>query len=101
VSSPLRRTLYTTLLVFATSINQRGLRVIALPDAQETSSSPCDVGSSLEALKKEFDEEFEGVIDFGALDEGWNVKVRMERVVEVVLGKDIFPEDEWITDERI
>ncbi|KAH0538891.1 hypothetical protein FGG08_004547 [Glutinoglossum americanum] len=74
VSSPLRRALYTALHGFATLIHQRGLRVIVLPDVQEGNSAPCDIGSPLEELRKEFDKEFEGVFDFGEVGEEWYVK---------------------------
>ncbi|KAI5818677.1 histidine phosphatase superfamily [Pyronema omphalodes] len=50
VTSPLKRTLQTTLLGFPGQISS-GVPVIALPDLQETSDMPCDTGSSVEILK--------------------------------------------------
>lgn len=69
VASPLRRTLYTCLLSFE-PVLKRGKKVIALPDAQELSLQPCDHGSDLAKIKKEFD----GVVDFSETHEGWNDK---------------------------
>ncbi|KAI9787844.1 MAG: hypothetical protein M1816_007411 [Peltula sp. TS41687] len=71
VSSPLRRALQTTLMGFQPDV-QRGLKVVALPDAQETSDLPCDTGSDVMALEKEFGKD--GHVDFGLLSEGWQVK---------------------------
>lgn len=72
VSSPLRRTLYTTLIAFEPEVN-RGLKVVALPEVQETSGMPCDTGSDVEALQKEFGDS--GKVDLSLLPEGWNEKV--------------------------
>ena len=74
VASPLRRTLYTALLSFPALISS-GLKVIALPEIQETSDLPCDTGSSLEKLQKEFSEgEYEGKLDLHLITPGWNNK---------------------------
>lgn len=55
VASPLRRTLYTALIVFEELLSFRpDLRVIALPELQETSDLPCDIGSPIVELEKEF-----------------------------------------------
>ncbi|KAH9816235.1 histidine phosphatase superfamily [Melampsora americana] len=73
VTSPLRRTLQTTLIGFPQLIDELGGRsaIIALPQLQENGSSPADTGSS--RLDLERDKEFEG-IDFSLLDDGWNSK---------------------------
>lgn len=48
--------------------------MVALPDVQETSDVPCDTGSDIDALKKEFVDK--GLpVDLGLLYEGWNDKV--------------------------
>merc|ERR1711939_993415 len=52
VSSPLRRTLYTTLLSFPTAIT-RGIRITALSELQETSNLPCEFSQG----------EFAGTVD--------------------------------------
>ncbi|PVH78443.1 hypothetical protein DL98DRAFT_590365 [Cadophora sp. DSE1049] len=75
VSSPLRRTLYTTLLSFPSAIS-RGIRITALSELQETSNLPCDTGSSVEALEAELAEgEFAGTVDLRYVSEDWNSKV--------------------------
>jgi broad specificity phosphatase PhoE len=76
VASPLRRTIYTALLGFKPVFEERSeMKLIALPEAQETSDVPCDTGSDLVVLKKEFEES--GLpVDLSLLEEGWNTKVR-------------------------
>ena len=69
VASPLRRTLNTCLRSFA-PVGQSGKIVIALPDAQEVSILPCDIGSEPDTLKAEFGEQ----VDFGLVQQGWNDK---------------------------
>ncbi|KAH6714094.1 histidine phosphatase superfamily [Leptodontidium sp. MPI-SDFR-AT-0119] len=74
ISSPLRRTLYTTLLSFPTAI-ARGLKILALAELQETSSLPCDTGSSLSALTSEFSHgEHADTVDFRYVSSDWNSK---------------------------
>lgn len=72
VSSPIRRAIYTTLIGFKSDVD-RGLKVVALPDAQETSDLPCDTGGSVEKLQEEFGKD--GKVDLSFVKEGWNVKV--------------------------
>ncbi|PQE30394.1 phosphoglycerate mutase protein [Rutstroemia sp. NJR-2017a WRK4] len=74
VASPLRRTIYTTLYSFP-SVLSRGVKVVALPEIQETSDLPCDTGSDVRVLEKEFGEgEFRGLVDLSRVEEGWNEK---------------------------
>ena len=54
VASPLKRTLYTALFTFPDVIKNRKLAILALPEVQETSDLPCDTGSKLAELKREF-----------------------------------------------
>ena len=70
VSSPLRRTLQTSLLAF----NRNPL---PHPEIQENSAKPCDTGRPTSILCKEFPE-----LDFKLVGEGWNSK-----------------RDEWAPDE--
>ena len=70
VSSPLRRTIRTALIGFAPEI-ERGLRIIALPEAQETSDLSCDVGSEPELLEQEFEP---SKVDLDLVQKGWNSK---------------------------
>ncbi|KAI1380375.1 phosphoglycerate mutase-like protein [Hypoxylon crocopeplum] len=74
VASPLRRTLYTCLHSFAPVVKS-GKKVIALPDAQEISTLPCDHGSDLSKLKQEFGD----LVDLNLVQEGWNDKSRGSR----------------------
>ncbi|KAM5436470.1 hypothetical protein MferCBS31731_005748 [Microsporum ferrugineum] len=75
VASPLRRTIYTALLSFANIIQERGLKIIALPEIQETSDVPCDTGSDLADLKREVEEK--GLpVDLSLVPEDWNDKTK-------------------------
>ncbi|KAK9415100.1 putative Phosphoglycerate mutase-like protein [Seiridium unicorne] len=69
VASPLRRTVYTCLHSFEPVV-KKGIKVIALPDAQEMSLQPCDHGSDVEKIKAEFGEK----VDFSRVQDGWNIK---------------------------
>ena len=72
VASPLRRTLYTALLSFPDQTIRRDIKIIALPEAQETAAVPCDTGSEPAQLK----EEFRGQpVDLSLVKDGWNSKV--------------------------
>ncbi|KAL1966934.1 hypothetical protein VTN77DRAFT_3678 [Rasamsonia byssochlamydoides] len=73
-ASPLRRTIYTALLSFEPVFKARkDMKLIALPEAQETSDVPCDTGSDPDALKKEF-EERGSPVDLSLVQDGWNSK---------------------------
>lgn len=74
VASPLRRTIYTALLAFEEPLREKGLKVIALPEVQETSDVPCDIGSDLEALAKEVMEK-DLPVDLSLVVDAWNDKV--------------------------
>lgn len=51
------------------------MKLILLPDIQETSDVPCDTGSDPEVLRKEIEEK--GLpVDASLVTDGWNVKVR-------------------------
>ena len=76
VSSPIRRALYTTLLGFQAETD-RGLKIIALPDLQETSDFPCDTGVDRDELEKEFEQD--GRVDLSLVTSDWNVKVGARR----------------------
>ncbi|AEO58779.1 hypothetical protein MYCTH_2306347 [Thermothelomyces thermophilus ATCC 42464] len=77
VASPLRRTIYTCLLSFEPALRARDSSlvrrtVVALPDVQEVSASPCDTGSDPSALAAEFGPG--GQVDLSLVAPGWNVK---------------------------
>ncbi|KAK9898423.1 phosphoglycerate mutase-like protein [Cystobasidium minutum MCA 4210] len=73
VSSPLRRTMQTTLIGYPHAIERLGgkSKVILLPEAQECNDYPCDTGSDRAELEK--DSEFEG-LDLSVLTDDWNSK---------------------------
>lgn len=70
VCSPLRRTIYTTLLGFSQDIDRCG-KIIALPEAQETADVPCDTGSDVQALRQEMADK---PVDLSRVTNGWNSK---------------------------
>ncbi|KAI4142245.1 MAG: hypothetical protein L6R39_005022 [Caloplaca ligustica] len=70
VSSPLRRTMQTTLIAFKPELS-RGVKYIALPEVQETSDLPCDTGSKLSVLKEEFKDQ---PVDFSLVPKDWDSK---------------------------
>ena len=75
VASPLRRTLYTAFLGFEEVLKEKQLKIIAMPEIQETSDVMCDIGSDLSILEQEVREQ--GLpVELGLLTEGWNTKVR-------------------------
>ncbi|KAL8701470.1 MAG: hypothetical protein Q9201_004891 [Fulgogasparrea decipioides] len=67
VTSPLRRTVQTTLLAFEPELS-RGVQCIALSEIQETSGAPSDTGSDLADLKKDFKDQ---PVDFSLVPEDW------------------------------
>lgn len=78
VASPLRRTIYTALYSFPTEVS-KGVRIIALPELQETSGLPCDTGSDPKDLAAEFaagegEGKYKDVVDLDLVADGWNVK---------------------------
>ncbi|KAK1984384.1 phosphoglycerate mutase [Colletotrichum cereale] len=70
VASPLRRTLYTCLLGFASDAAApvgRSLKLLALPEVQEVSDAPCDTGSAVADIEAEF----AGRVDFSRVPGDW------------------------------
>ena len=80
LTSPLRRTLQTTLRAFHPAFNRKAAqlfptvtpRILALPHLQETNEYPCDTGSSLESLKADFGDYIEFPEEY--FPENWFVK---------------------------
>jgi broad specificity phosphatase PhoE len=81
VGSPLRRTIQTAILAFGAN---NPAEIHLLPEAQEVSGMPCNVGFLREELKEEVkklfkgDEESEAAaqrINYDAVVDGWNSKV--------------------------
>ncbi|KAK4984350.1 hypothetical protein LTR50_006646 [Elasticomyces elasticus] len=71
VASPIKRTIATALLAFQSDIEAKNLTVIALPEIQETSDLPCDTGSDVAEIAREFDGR---PVDLSLVKEGWNNK---------------------------
>ena len=71
VASPLKRTIYTALRSFPDVIEKRKLHVISIPELQETSDLPCDTGSPVEELKREFAGQ---PVSFDLLEPNWFIK---------------------------
>jgi broad specificity phosphatase PhoE len=75
VSSPLRRTIHTTLLAFGPALANGHChpKVVTLPELQETSDYPCDTGSDVDVLRQEMNAE-NLPVDLCLVKEGWNTK---------------------------
>lgn len=69
VTSPLYRTLETTMVAFKDTI-ERGVPVIALSDAQEVADVPADTGSPRSQIEKQFP-----AVNFDLLAENWYEKI--------------------------
>ncbi|EAU33827.1 conserved hypothetical protein [Aspergillus terreus NIH2624] len=73
-ASPLRRTIYTALQSFEPVFQRRpDLKLVLLPDAQETSDVPCDTGSDPADLRREIDAK-QLPVDAEYVHDGWNNK---------------------------
>ncbi|OGM50662.1 hypothetical protein ABOM_000782 [Aspergillus bombycis] len=80
MSSPMCRTLQTASLVFQTALTStlKSQRIIAFPDAQGTSSDPCDIGSDPDILQRIVEKE-QWPVDLALVKEGWNQKTARSR----------------------
>lgn len=80
MSSPLCRTLQTASLVFQTALTStlKSQKIIALPEAQETSSDPCDIGSDPDILRHIVEKE-KWPVDLSLVKDGWNQKKARSR----------------------
>lgn len=75
LASALRRTLMTGLAAFAPQLARKQPALLcAWPDVQEVSDLPCDSGSPLTAIQKEFGS---GLVSFDMVENGWEEKVRL------------------------
>ncbi|KAF5986237.1 phosphoglycerate mutase family protein [Fusarium bulbicola] len=76
LASPLRRTLQSAYFVFQLALQGNSKcqpEIIAIPDAQETSDDPCDVGTDPSVLRKVVAEN-NWPVDLSLVKDGWNVK---------------------------
>ncbi|KAK4046757.1 hypothetical protein OIV83_005862 [Microbotryomycetes sp. JL201] len=74
ITSPLRRTIQTTLAAFASllpPVSTNPVNLIVMPECVETGSGvkPCDTGSDLEETRLLFPQEF---LDWSRCKPGWN-----------------------------
>lgn len=69
-ASPMRRGIQTAHLVFKPVID-RGLKILALPDAQEGWKDPANTGTEEAQLKAEFGTEY---VDWSLVHDGWQSK---------------------------
>lgn len=81
IASPLKRTLATCLLSFHDEVTEKGLKVLCIPELQETADVPCDTGSDRDVLAAELATKKGVWADFGAeavdlslVVDGWNSK---------------------------
>ncbi|KAI9826477.1 MAG: hypothetical protein M1819_007370 [Sarea resinae] len=80
-ASPLCRTLHTAFLTFSpalTSDSKCSPQILALPDAQETSDEPCDIGSDPSVLRGLVAEN-NWPVDLSFIKDGWNIKTLESR----------------------
>lgn len=80
-ASPLCRTLHSAVLTFSPALTSNGKcppQILALPDAQETSDAPCDVGSD-PSLLRGIVAENNWPVDLSLIKDGWNVKTLENR----------------------
>ena len=73
VTSPLRRTIETTLLGFYgadASPRRRRVPIVLMPELQEAGARACDVGSPADELRKLFADDLD-VLDFSPCGDGW------------------------------
>ena len=97
VTSPLRRTIQTAFLGFDDHLRAKGLKVILLPESQETRSKKADTGSEVWKLQREFGKDR---VDVAKVSDGWyskegdwatsseNIKKKAKEVREWVREQD-------------
>ncbi|KAJ4245255.1 hypothetical protein NW762_014125 [Fusarium torreyae] len=76
LASPLCRTLQSAYLLFQPALEGSSKchpEIIAIPDAQETSDDPCDVGTDPSVLRRVVSES-NWPVDLSLVKDGWNVK---------------------------
>ncbi|KAM0541750.1 hypothetical protein ACHAPJ_013107 [Fusarium lateritium] len=89
LASPLCRTLQSAYLLFQPALEGSSKclpEIIAIPDAQETSDDPCDVGTDPSVLRRVVSES-NWPVDLSLVKDGWNVKA---------LGTRYSPESNYI-----
>lgn len=75
VSSPLSRAIFTAVEGFKPAFDRHPTRqLVLLPDLQEISDFPCDVGSDVDDLKARV-QALQVPVDWEFVNSGWNSKV--------------------------
>ena len=69
ISSPLRRTIETTLLGFSPLLTKRKLKILLEPRCQETTAKPSDTGVRAQQILEDFGPD---VVDVSRVVDGWN-----------------------------
>lgn len=74
-ASALSRTLHSASIIFEPwlSVDPNSRQVLALPDAQETSNDPCDIGSDPDILRATCQKN-DWPVDLSLVKDGWNDK---------------------------
>jgi broad specificity phosphatase PhoE len=80
VCSPMKRAISTGLLAFKDYLQTNNRELVALPELQELSGRPCDIGSSLAELLTEFREE---PVDLSRVPRDWESKDKQWSPTEV------------------
>jgi broad specificity phosphatase PhoE len=74
VSSPMSRALQSASIIFEPLLHEDPTRkIVAVPDAQETSDDQCDIGSDPDLLKRRC-QEHNWSVDLSLTKDGWNDK---------------------------
>ncbi|KAM0723920.1 hypothetical protein Q7P37_000911 [Cladosporium fusiforme] len=97
VSSPIRRTIYTSLMGFSEDIKKKNITIIALPELQETSDLPCDTGLDPEELVKEFAGK---PVDLSLVRRGWNIKKGKWSTEPHAISERARVAREWLRDRQ-
>lgn len=90
-ASPMRRTIRTALVCFEPEI-KKNFKVLALPDAQEATDVPSDVGSDAARLK----DNFGASVDYSELYNEWYVKAGQNAVTNTALHERALRLRKWI-----
>ena len=74
-ASPLTRAIHSAYATFQPALQSKGspTSIIAIPDAQETSDDPCDIGSDPELLRQICKQNC-WPVDLSLVKQGWNIK---------------------------
>jgi hypothetical protein len=85
MASPLTRAIETAVLGFGPALKRERVKLFLVPQAQEISNKPCDIGLERDELEKEMDRVLAAAdgeagfdlsrLDYGILEPGWNSKV--------------------------